>query len=230
MDYVPPVYTWLADDEWTIIADWYAETDRSAQIGEAAVPLISLLHGLVMGNRAARIVQLGTHAGYSALLLGFMLRRMDSRRGLFTLDIDRAFCEIARDWLKRAGLLDFVEVAEGSSLEATSLAGARDYLGGAPELVILDSSHEYGATLQELDLWYAELAPGGLLVVHDISRFAQSFDVTQSGGVRRAFDEWRAANPTAETFLLNGEARSMDLPRPFYKDACGVGLIHKPGG
>ena len=229
MDYVPPVYAWLADDEWTLIADWYAETDRSAQIGEAAVPLISLLHGLVMGNRAGRIVQLGTHAGYSALLLGFMLWRMDARRGLFTVDIDGAFCEIARAWLKRAGLLDFVEVAEGSSLDSTSLTRARDYLGGAPELIILDSSHEYRATLQELDLWYTELAPGGLLVVHDVSRFAQSFDVTQSGGVRRAFDEWRAANPTAETFLLNGEERSMDLPRPLYKDACGVGLIHKPG-
>ena len=229
MDYVPPVYSSLTDREWAIVAEWYAETDRSAQIGEAAVPLISLLHGLVMGNRAARIVQLGTHAGYSALLLGFMLRRMDARRGLFSLEIDRKFCDIARSWLERAELLDFVEVAEGNSLEPLSADRAREFLDGAPELIILDSSHEYRATLQELDLWYGELADGGLLVVHDVSRFAQSFDVTQSGGVRRAFDEWRAANPGAETFLLNGEARSMDLPRPLYKDACGVGLIHKPG-
>ena len=229
MDYVPPVYGWLTDDEWSVLAGWYAETDRSGQIGEAAVPLISLLHGLVMGNRAARIVQLGTHAGYSALLLGFMLRRMAAPHGLFTLDIDPEFCRIAQGWLARAGLGDFVKVAEGSSLEPASLADAREYLGGAPELIILDSSHEYRATLRELDLWYAGLASGGVLVVHDVSRFAQSFDVTGSGGVRRAFDEWRAANRAAETFLLNGEARSMDLPRPFYKDACGVGLIHKPG-
>ena len=228
-DYVPPVYAWLTDEEWSIVAAWYAETDSSGQIGEAAVPLVSLLHGLVMGNRAARIVQLGTHAGYSALLLGFMLRRMGASRGLFTLDIDAEFCAIARGWIERAGLLEFVDVAAGNSLDSGSPARARDYLGGAPEVVILDSSHEYAATLKELDLWYAELANGGLLVVHDVSRFAQSFDVTQSGGVRRAFDEWRVANPTAETFLLNGEARSMDLPRAFYKDACGVGLIHKPG-
>lgn len=229
MDYVPPVYGWLTDGEWSVIADWYSETGRSGQIGEAAVPLVSLLHGLVMGNRAARIVQLGTHAGYSALLLGFMLRRMNAARGLFTLDIDEEFCRIAREWIERAGLLEFVQVAEGNSLDRASVAAARSYFGAPPELIILDSSHEYGATLDELDLWYAELAPGGLLVVHDVSRFAQSFDVTQSGGVRRAFDEWRAANRSAETFLLNGEAQSMDLPRPFYKDACGVGLIHKPG-
>ena len=229
MDYVPPVYGWLTDKEWSVVAHWYDETGRANQIGEAAVPLISLLHGLVMGNRAARIVQLGTHAGYSALLIGFMLRRMNVQRGLFTLDIDREFCDVARGWIARAELLPFVEVAEGNSLDAASVKRAREYLGGAPELIILDSSHEYGATLQELDLWYAELASGGLLIVHDVSRFAQSFDVTQSGGVRKAFDEWRVANPTAETFLLNGEAGSMDLPRPFYKDACGVGLIHKPG-
>ena len=143
MDFVPPVYASLTDDEWSVIADWYAETDRAAQIGEAAVPLMSLLHGLVMGNRAARIVQLGTHAGYSALLLGFMLRQMNAARGLFTLDIDREFCGIARRWLERAELLDFVEVAEGDSLDPASAARAREYLGGAPELIILDSSHEY---------------------------------------------------------------------------------------
>lgn len=229
MDYVPPVYAWLTDAEWSIISAWYAETDRAGEVGEAAVPLISLLHGLVMGNGATRVVQLGTHAGYSALLLGFMLRRMNAAHGLFTLDIDRKFCDVARNWIERAELAKNVEVAEGDSLDPLSASRAREYLGGAPELIILDSSHEYSATLTELDLWYASLAPGGLLVVHDVSRFAQTFDVTGSGGVRRAFDEWRAANPSAETFLLNGEARSMDLPRPFYKDACGVGLIQKPG-
>jgi hypothetical protein len=46
---------------------------------------------------------------------------------------------------------------------------------------------------------------------------------------RPAFDEWRRKNPEAEAICLNGESRSMDLPRPLYKDACGLGLIHKPG-
>ncbi len=228
MDFVPAVYSDLSEEEWAILRDWYEETDAVGQVGEVAVPLISLLHGLVLGNGARRIVQLGTHAGYSALLLGFMLRRMKVARGLFTLDLDPQFCAVARSWIGRAGLRDFVEVAERNSLDPASTFAAKEYLGAAPELIILDSSHEYRATLHELDLWYAALSAGGLLVVHDVSRFAQSFDVTREGGVRRAFDEWRAINSDAETFLLNGEARSMDLPRPFYKDACGLGLIHKP--
>jgi predicted O-methyltransferase YrrM len=230
MDYVPAVYSDLAPEEWQLVQDWYAETNRSSMVGEAAVPLISFLQGIVLGNRATRIVQLGTHAGYSALLLGFMLRRMKAARGLFTLDIDPQMCAVARRWLARAELHDFVEVAERNSLDPESVAAATAYLGGPPELIILDSSHEYAATLLELDLWYAALPAGGLLVVHDVSRFAQYFDVTREGGVRRAFLDWRAANPGVETFLLNGEARSMDLPRPFYKDACGLGLIHKPAG
>jgi len=228
MDFVPPIYSDLAEEEWRVLEDWYDETNRTGEVGEVAVPLISLLQGLILGNRATHIVQLGTHAGYSSLLLGFMLRRMRAPRGLFTLENDPHFCTVARNWIERARLRDFVAVSEGNSLALESVTAAKEYLGAAPEIIILDTSHEYRSTLRELDLWFAALGPGGLLVLHDVSRFAQSFDRTGEGGVRRAFDEWRAGKPGIETFLLNGEARSMDAPRPFYKDACGLGLIHKP--
>jgi predicted O-methyltransferase YrrM len=227
MNYEPAIYSDLSKGEWEILSAWYAETNRSGQVGEVAVPLMSLLQGLVLGNRAERIVQLGTHAGYSALLLGFMMRRMNVRRGLFTIDIDRELLAAARNWIARAELQEFVEIAERNSLDAATTQVAKDFLRDDPVLIILDSSHEYGATLRELDLWYDALAPGGLLVVHDVSRFAQGFDVTQSGGVQHAFNEWRAAHPERETLLLNANETSMDLPRPFYKDACGLGLIHK---
>ncbi len=226
-DYVPPIYSDLSEIEWSTLREWYEETDRSGPIGECAVPLISLLQGLVMGSRAGRIVQLGTCSGYSALLLGWMLRRMEARRGLFSLDLDPASCEMSRGWIARGGLEDFVEIAEGNSLDPQSPLAAKDYLGGDPELIILDSSHEYQATLAELDLWYGALAPGGLLVLHDVSRFAADFDVTLQGGVGRAFTEWRKTHAEVETFCLNGDSRSMELPRPLYKDACGLGLIHK---
>jgi len=226
-DFVPPIYSDLSETEWTTLCQWYDETDQSGPIGECAVPLISILHGLVMGSRARRIVQLGTCAGYSALLLGWMLRRMKAERGLFSLDLDPASCEMSRRWLARGGLQGFVEIAERNSLDPESPLAAKNYLGGIPELIIIDSSHEYQATLTELDLWFDALAPGGLLVLHDVSRFAEEFDVTHLGGVGRAFTEWREAHPDVESFSLNGDAKSMELPRPLYKDACGLGLIHK---
>ena len=230
MDFVPPVYAELCEAEWATLREWYEETDRSGPIGECAVPLISILHGLVTGSRAGRIVQLGTCAGYSALLLGWMLRRMNVPRSLFSLDLDPASCEMSRRWIARGGLQEFVEIAEGNSLDPRSVLAAKEYLGGDPELIILDSSHEYQATLAELDLWFAALAPGGLIALHDVSRFAVEFDVTRQGGVGRAFTEWRKAHPEVESFSLNGDSRSMELPRPLYKDACGLGLIHKALG
>jgi predicted O-methyltransferase YrrM len=229
MEFVPPIYSDLRADEWEIIRGWYAETDRNDRIGECAVPLISFLHGIVMGNRVDRIVQLGTCSGYSALLLGFMLRRMNAAHGLFTIDVDPEMCALARRWITRARLDDFVEIAELNSTDRNAPSAAQKYLHASPDLIIIDSSHEYASTQHELDLWYPTVAPGGLIVLHDVSRFAAGFDLTQAGGVRRAFDEWRKLHNDAETFCLNGEARSMQDASSFYKDFCGLGLIHKPG-
>ena len=228
MDYVPPIYSDLTEEEWAILRAWYEETDASGQIGECAVPLISFLHGLIMGNRADRIVQLGTCSGYSTLLIGFMLRRMQARQGLFTLDYHPPVVAMTQDWLARAGLESFVRNVAQLSTDPAALTAAVEYLGGPPELIILDTSHQYQATLDELDLWYPLLAPGGVLLLHDASRFAEQFDTTGAGGVRRAFQEWRAAHPEVEAMMLNGEARTMEGRRPLYKDACGLGILHKP--
>ena len=48
------------------------------------------------------------------------------------------------------------------------------------------------------------------------------------GGVHRAFNEWRAANPAVEAIMLNGESHTMEGTRPLYKDACGLAILHKP--
>jgi predicted O-methyltransferase YrrM len=228
MDYVPPIYSDLSEEEWNIMREWFEETDRTKKIGECVVPLMSLLHGLIMGNRAERIVQLGTCSGYSMLLIGFMLRRMDARNGLFTLDCDPDMAAISQRWLARAGLNAFVRIEVLNSIDPNAPIMAAEYLAGAPNLVIVDSSHEYAATVTELDIWYPRLASGGLILLHDTSRFAEDFDVTREGGVRRAFLEWRAAHPETEALLLNGESRTMEGRRPLYKDACGLGILHKP--
>lgn len=227
-EYEPAIYAQLNDDERAVMRAWYAEGDAMGQIGECAVPLISLLHGIAMGNCIRRIVQLGTHTGYSALLLGFTLRRMNAERALLSFDNDPVMCASARSWIERAGLTSHVQIEEMSSLDPAAPQRVRDFFGEQAELIIIDSSHEYASTSRELDVWYEAVVDGGMLVLHDVSRFAAGFDTTREGGVQRAFFEWRSANPEAETFCLNANSRSMKEPRPLYKDACGVGLIHKP--
>lgn len=227
-DYVPPVYAGLSEQEWQIMQAWFEETNGTNLVGECAVPIMSLLQGLVMGSSIRRVVQLGTHAGYSALLLGFFLRQMGASRGLCTFEIGEALRDFTCRWIERAGLAEQIRVELRSSLDPLSPQIARDYLGGAPELIFIDSSHEYANTLAELKIWYPELAPAGLIVLHDTSEFAASFDVTKQGGVRRALQEWRATHPEAETFSLNQNVPAMVTPEMVYQDFCGVGLVQKP--
>ncbi|MEO5718021.1 MAG: class I SAM-dependent methyltransferase [Chthoniobacterales bacterium] len=227
-NYVPPVFAGLSDDEWQLMEDWFAETSRQNLIGECAVPIMSLLHGLIMGSGIQRIVQLGTHAGYSALLLGFYLRQMQAQDALLCFEIDEPLCAFAREWLRRAGLEGIVRVELRSSLDPASPGVAREFLGGEPALVFHDSSHEYRQTFDELEAWYPALAPGGLIVLHDTSEFAASFDVTHQGGVQRALREWREAHPKVEVNSLNCNVPAMETPGLVYQDFCGVGLIQKP--
>ena len=226
--YVPPIYANLNEQEWQFLQDWFAETSRQDLVGECAVPIMSLLHGLVMGSSIRRMVQLGTHAGYSTLLLGFFLRQMNASRGLCTFEIGESLCVYTQGWLERTGLADFVHVELRSSLDPASPDLAWEYLGGTPEMVFIDSSHEYGNTRAELDAWYPALAPGGLIVLHDSSEFAAGFDVTARGGVKRALREWRGLHPEVESISLNHNVRVMETPEMIYKDFCGVGLIQKP--
>src|SRR6266581_4762847 len=109
-NYVPPIYANLTDQEWQVLQAWFEETTRQNFIGECVVPIMSVLHGLVMGSGIQRIVQLGTHAGYSALLLGFCLRQMHAQKGLFSFEIDGSLCRFAREWLERAGLSSVAQV------------------------------------------------------------------------------------------------------------------------
>ena len=94
--YVPPVFAALTDDEWSVLEAWFAATDAMRpDTGECNVPAISVLHGLVMGSGIGHVVQLGHYLGYSTLLLGFMMRRMSRRRGVFSIDIDAEATEAA---------------------------------------------------------------------------------------------------------------------------------------
>ncbi len=225
---MPPIYAGLSDAEWSLLQEWFTETAERNLVGECAVPIMSFLHGLIMGSSVRRVVQLGTHAGYSALLLGFFLRQMGATRGLCTFEIGAELAAYTRAWLERTGLTNYARVELQSSLDLTSPQRARAYLEGAPELVFIDSSHEYAKTLAELELWYPEIAPGGFIALHDTSEFAATFDVTKEGGVRRALREWRAAHREAECFSMNATVPAMETPLMIYQDFCGVGLIQKP--
>jgi predicted O-methyltransferase YrrM len=227
-DYVPPIYATLSDREWQVMAEWYDETARRDAIGEINVPAMGLLQGLVMGNGLRRIVQLGHFYGYSALLLGFWLRQMGGERKLFSIDIDPAATEFCEQWVARAGLGEQVGFHVGDSADPVALDAALAAMGGPPELVIIDSSHQYGHTLRELDLWVDQLPPAAIMLLHDVSVYAQTFDSTGEGGVRRALGEWVQGRDDVALLTLNGQLpQHIDPNETVYKDGCGMGILQR---
>jgi len=231
-DYLPPVYSFLDEEEWDIMEGWFKDTEKRVYIGECNIPMMSLLQGLIMGSAIDAIVECGHYAGYSALLIGFMLRKMGKRHGLFTIDIDAIISKYTQGWINEAGLSDYVTVMEGDSTDPKMPGLARNILSSEIKLVFIDSSHQYAHTLRELDLWYEVIAPQGLIIMHDTSNFATRFDTTGKGGVQRGLREWTDKHSPAfvninEELLLDSDT-VQTLPI-IYKDVCGLGIIQKSG-
>ncbi len=223
--YEPDIYRVLAPEQREILQAWYADTLERSLVGEMAVAMAAAVLGFVNGSANRRIVQLGHFAGYSCLMLGWALQRMGARRGLFSIDLREQHTAYSQGWLDRAVLGEFVRLHTSDSAEPACVGAAREYLGGEPTCVIVDSSHQYAHTLAELDLWFGALAPGGLMFLHDASPMAARYDRTGAGGVRRALDEWlaRPGAPSAIT-LLGPAEHGGDGP---YADPSGLCLIQK---
>lgn len=226
--YEPDIYRVLTPAQRGLLLGWYAETLERGMIGEMAAPMTSAVLGFVNGSGVRRVVQLGHFAGYSCLMLGWALQRMGAERALFSVDLQERHTAMTRGWLARAGLGGVVGLRTSDSADPACVPAAREYLGGDPACVIIDSSHQYEHTLAELDLWYAALAPGGLMFLHDASPAAAAYDRTGRGGVRRALDEWLARPGAPGAITLAGPAAHGDEGP--YADPSGLCLLQKPRG
>jgi predicted O-methyltransferase YrrM len=217
--YLPPIYAFLDDSEFELLMDWFAATERECFIGECGITAISMLQGLLMGNFVTRMVQAGHYSGYSSLLLGMMFRKMGAKNALISFDIDQVTTSFAQHWIEKADLTDYVKLVVADSADPIDKNLAWIYLGGAPQVVFIDSSHQYRHTLEELNLWAPFVEANGFLCLHDVTENAQHLDATGRGGVARAVYEWLYKNKS-EHILIEGGSR--------YVDPYGFGLIQAP--
>lgn len=224
--YEPITYALLSDDEVGVIRDWYEDVTARKIFGETGPPLVSIMQSFITSSNLRRVVQCGHYAGFSTLMLGFILRRMGHTNALFTVDINARMSEFTRSWVERAGLGEVVRVHVGDSADPATARAAAQYLRGAPQALLIDSSHQYEHTLRELDLWFEAMTPGGLIFLHDVSDLAMQWDSTHRGGVRRALGEWLERNKV-ECIRINDIAH-MDPKAACYADGCGLGIIQKP--
>lgn len=227
-DYVPAIYQVLTDAEWQLMEEWYAATLEADSIGEINVPAMSMIQGLISGGGVKRVVQLGHYYGYSALLIGFWLRHMDNGGRLVSIDIDPKATAFTQLWLERAGLSPYVALKLGDSAARDAVDDSEATLGGMPQLIVLDSSHQYEHTKRELDRWVPRMDRNSIMLLHDTSTYARSWDAHGLGGVQQAIDDWLPGRSDVGYLNLNRQVGDPDKPGDLvYQDGCGLGILQK---
>jgi predicted O-methyltransferase YrrM len=169
--------------------------------GEAAgMPAIevSAQHGkllflLATALRAARVLEIGTLAGYSTINLA---RGVGPNGRVVTLEYEPKHAEVARANLARAGVGDRVEVIVGAALD--TLRTLEDYAEPF-DLIFIDADKEHNVAYVE---WAVKLgAPGSVIVVDNIARM---------GRVLNPADDDHQARAVRDMLEMMGENPRLD--------------------
>ena len=181
---------------------------------------LGLLGSLLRIIQPERMLQLGTHIGFSAIYFADILVRNARPGTLVTVEPDELAHEAARQWAVKAGVEPAIQFVDGRSVDEQVDSALR--ASGPFDLVYLDSSHSYAGTKDELALI---LRPGGwlgehgILLLHDVTELLANLSPEFEGGVRRAVLEWLALHPSDYHHLL--------LEPPLWPNGCGLGAISR---
>lgn len=187
--------------QWSAVDSYFAErlapSDAaldSALAANAAAGLpphdVSPLQGrflelLVRMTRASRVLEIGTLGGYSTI---WMARALPSGGRLVTLEADVCHADVARANLKRAGVMDCVDLHVGPALETLPRLEAEQV---APfDLVFIDADKPSNPNYLG---WALRLTrPGSVIIGDNVVRDGAVTDAMNSDprvrGVRRFTD------------------------------------------
>ena len=223
-NYLPDLYALLDDGEFALLLDFLDDTYEKNLIGECSISMMSEMLGFVNGSGLDAIVQCGHYAGWSSLLFGFTLRRMNKPYSFFSIDIDPKMTAYAQEWINIADLNNYVKLVTADSCNLALPPQAKSWLQQDPKMVFIDSSHQREQTYREMKLWIAQLQMGGLIFLHDASLFAQSYDYTHQGGVHQAIEDYMNLH-AFEGMMINANVTDeISLVR---QDGCGMGIFQK---
>jgi predicted O-methyltransferase YrrM len=122
------------------------------------------LYTLVRAARSGTVVEFGTSFGISTIYLAAAVRdRGDGR--VITTELHSGKAQRARENLRAAGLLDYVDLREGDALETL-----RDVIGGVTFLFLEGWKKLY---LPVLKLLEPALEPGALVAADDLDLFPE---------------------------------------------------------
>jgi len=158
-----------------------AEGMPAIQVGPSEGKFLQLMVRLA---GAARVVEVGTLAGYSAI---HMARALPDDGRLWTIEYEPGHAEVARRNLRLAGVADKVEVCVGAGLDILPTLNEH----GPFDVVFIDADKGnypgYGKWAER------NLRRGGLLIADNAYLFGNLMDDSERGAAMRTFHEQTAA-------------------------------------
>lgn len=183
--------------------------------GHSDVGIQNILYSEVLNTRPRRVLEIGTHIGTAAVIIGSALKRNGCGK-LLTLEPQRHYYDIAQKYVGAAGLDAQVEILPFFSYEQQCQLRLADE---APfDVIFIDGAHEYEAALHDMELCYGLLAANGLMILHDVGCRSPVIDQTGSGGARRALYDFTRRTASARTIFRE---------YPKWLNECGAGLVCK---
>jgi predicted O-methyltransferase YrrM len=150
-EYAPPTPECPHPERWQMVDSQSAELE-----------VLEFLKSLVLMVKPGLIVETGTFLGHSAIKIGEALKANRFGR-LITIELDNAIYRKALERIEAAGLEQWVEARNESSLE-TQIPGEVDILFSDSHLPIREA---------EIRRFLPQIVPNGLVLVHDSSSHFQ---------------------------------------------------------
>lgn len=175
----------------------------------------NLIFGLTVSLRPRRVLEVGTHIGMGAVIIGHALKR-NGYGTLFTLEPGEHYVQIASKHLKAARVDNYVTIVPHFSYEETCKQLLKDE---APfELIFIDGAHDYVSAKHDIELCTELLCANGIIVLHDVGAISGSLDPTGQGGVRQAL---------ADFCCKNREYHAIFLEFPVWLNNTGTAIMVK---
>lgn len=156
------------------------------------------LHVLVKMTQAKRVLEIGLLGGYSTI---WMARALPRGGRIVSLEFSPKHAEVASANLKRAGLLNRVDIRVGPALDSLPRLAAER--GGKFDFIFIDA--DKGNNPQYLE-WALKLSrKGTVIVVDNVARHGQVIDAKSKDadivGTRRCL-EMMGSNPRLSAFAM----------------------------
>lgn len=186
--------------------------------GESAWGTRNLLHALILGTRPKTVLEVGSHIGSAAVVIGSALKANGFGKS-YHLEPQDHYFEILSAFVREAGLESIAIPVKRFSTDSELPA----IVGDDVDIVFLDANHSYSHALSDIRTCVKLLSKKGIMLLDDVGHpHSRNICSEGRGGVRQALQDFLRERPDYTAIFFE---------HPFWLNPCGLAILaRKPDG